>query len=208
MSQRIHLLMHACVICVFVRPPAPERAGGSVKAALWGWCVTFRAQGGRALLCPVTWWDHLLYHWLYKCHQLSSRLLKHDTNHTLLSVKCSGVFIIAAFSPHCDLNPLMMNLVFLCVWGIYGTWCAVCSPGNGAWCRAMVTGLSDDKVAVNFVDYGYSLTVEKGHLRSITAQLLTLPFQAVRCWLTGSWRDCIIALELCESQMEVCSRLN
>lgn len=50
----------------------------------------------------------------------------------------------------------------------------------------MVTGLSDDKVAVNFVDYGYSLTVEKGHLRSITAQLLTLPFQAVRCWLTGS----------------------
>lgn len=47
-------------------------------------------------------------------------------------------------------------------------------------------GLSHDKVAVNFVDYGYSLTVEKDHLRSITPQLLTLPFQAVRCWLTGS----------------------
>lgn len=55
----------------------------------------------------------------------------------------------------------------------------------------MVTGLSDDKVAVNFVDYGYSLTVEKGHLRSITAQLLTLPFQAVRCWLTGSVCVCV-----------------
>nr|XP_004567589.2 tudor domain-containing protein 1 [Maylandia zebra] len=63
--------------------------------------------------------------------------------------------------------------------------CCALLPGDGAWCRAMVTGLSDDKVAVNFVDYGYSLTVEKGHLRSITAQLLTLPFQAVRCWLTG-----------------------
>uniref|UniRef100_A0A669E863 Tudor domain-containing protein 1 n=1 Tax=Oreochromis niloticus TaxID=8128 RepID=A0A669E863_ORENI len=63
--------------------------------------------------------------------------------------------------------------------------CCALLPEDGAWCRAMVTGLSDDKVAVNFVDYGYSLTVEKGHLRSITAQLLTLPFQAVRCWLTG-----------------------
>uniref|UniRef100_A0A3P8TKQ9 Tudor domain-containing protein 1 n=1 Tax=Amphiprion percula TaxID=161767 RepID=A0A3P8TKQ9_AMPPE len=56
---------------------------------------------------------------------------------------------------------------------------------DGAWYRAMVKGLCEDKVAVNFVDYGYSMTVEKGNLRSITPQLLTLPFQAVHCWLTG-----------------------
>ncbi|XP_030611149.1 tudor domain-containing protein 1 [Archocentrus centrarchus] len=62
--------------------------------------------------------------------------------------------------------------------------CALLSD-DGAWYRAMVKGLSDDQVAVNFVDYGYSLTVEKGHLRSITPQLLTLPFQAVCCWLAG-----------------------
>uniref|UniRef100_A0A3Q1I304 Tudor domain containing 1 n=1 Tax=Acanthochromis polyacanthus TaxID=80966 RepID=A0A3Q1I304_9TELE len=56
---------------------------------------------------------------------------------------------------------------------------------DGAWYRAMVKELCEDKVAVNFVDYGYSMKVEKSNLRSITPQLLTLPFQAVHCWLTG-----------------------
>lgn len=64
--------------------------------------------------------------------------------------------------------------------------CVFWSPGDGAWYRAMVNGVSEDKVAVNFVDYGYSMDVQNSHLRAITPQLLTLPFQAVRCWLTGS----------------------
>ncbi|KAM7381616.1 hypothetical protein PAMA_012453 [Pampus argenteus] len=63
--------------------------------------------------------------------------------------------------------------------------CCAMFPGNGAWYRVMVKGQSEDGVAVNFVDYGYSINVKKSHLRSITPQLLTLPFQAVRCWLTG-----------------------
>lgn len=48
----------------------------------------------------------------------------------------------------------------------------------------MVNELSED-VSVNFVDYGYSMKVEKDHIRSITPRLLNLPFQAIRCWLTG-----------------------
>ncbi|KAI3365245.1 hypothetical protein L3Q82_010339, partial [Scortum barcoo] len=63
--------------------------------------------------------------------------------------------------------------------------CCALFPGDGTWYRAMVNGMSDDKVSVNFVDYGYSMTVEKRHIRSITPRLLTLPFQAIRCWLTG-----------------------
>ncbi len=55
----------------------------------------------------------------------------------------------------------------------------------------MVNRLSEDKVSVNFVDYGYSMKVEKNHIRSITPQLLTLPFQAIRCWLSGSVRLCV-----------------
>lgn len=62
--------------------------------------------------------------------------------------------------------------------------CPFCSTGDGKWHRAMVMGLSED-VSVYFVDYGYSMKVEKNHLRSITARLLTLPFQAICCWLTG-----------------------
>lgn len=50
----------------------------------------------------------------------------------------------------------------------------------------MVTGLSEHHVSVNFVDRGHSMTVEKKHLRSITPQLLALPFQAIRCSLAGN----------------------
>lgn len=60
------------------------------------------------------------------------------------------------------------------------------SPVDGEWYRAMVNGLSEDKVSVNFVDYGYSMKLEKNHLRSITPRLLTLPFQAIRCSLAGN----------------------
>ncbi|KAM9837932.1 tudor domain-containing protein 1 [Aulostomus maculatus] len=63
--------------------------------------------------------------------------------------------------------------------------CCAVFPGNGTWCRAMVQEQSENIVAVNFVDYGYSIRVDKSHLRSITPQLLKLPFQAIRCWLTG-----------------------
>uniref|UniRef100_A0A8D0CN87 Tudor domain containing 1 n=1 Tax=Sander lucioperca TaxID=283035 RepID=A0A8D0CN87_SANLU len=60
----------------------------------------------------------------------------------------------------------------------------LCSSCDKEWYRAMVNELSED-VSVNFVDYGYSMKVEKDHIRSITPRLLNLPFQAIRCWLTG-----------------------
>ncbi|KAF7655254.1 hypothetical protein LDENG_00058860 [Lucifuga dentata] len=63
--------------------------------------------------------------------------------------------------------------------------CCALFPGDGAWYRAIVKELCEDKAAVYFVDCGYNMQVEKSHLRPITPQLLTLPFQAVRCWLTG-----------------------
>ncbi|XP_070708417.1 tudor domain-containing protein 1 [Pempheris klunzingeri] len=79
---------------------------------------------------------------------------------------------------HCEANaPLLVPKV--------GEPCCAMFPGDGAWYRAMVKGLSEDKASVNFVDYGHSMVVEKNHLRSITPQLLTLPFQAIRCWLSG-----------------------
>ncbi|XP_045924899.1 tudor domain-containing protein 1 isoform X3 [Micropterus dolomieu] len=56
---------------------------------------------------------------------------------------------------------------------------------DGAWSRAMVNELSEDDVSLNFVDYGCTTKVKKNHLRSITSQLLTLPFQAIRCWISG-----------------------
>ncbi|XP_061564122.1 tudor domain-containing protein 1 [Cololabis saira] len=63
--------------------------------------------------------------------------------------------------------------------------CCALFPSDGAWYRAIVKELFQDKVVVCFVDIGNNLTVEKSNLRSITPKLLTLPFQTVRCWLTG-----------------------
>ena len=57
--------------------------------------------------------------------------------------------------------------------------------GDNSWYRALVKKVSEDKVLVYFVDYGNSAEVEKSNLRNLTAQLLTLPFQAIRCWLVG-----------------------
>ncbi|XP_023281805.1 tudor domain-containing protein 1 [Seriola lalandi dorsalis] len=63
--------------------------------------------------------------------------------------------------------------------------CCAMYPGDGAWYRALVKELCENRVAVNIVDYGFNMKVEKHHLRSITPRLLTLPFQAVCCWLSG-----------------------
>ncbi|XP_063748517.1 tudor domain-containing protein 1 isoform X2 [Eleginops maclovinus] len=62
--------------------------------------------------------------------------------------------------------------------------CCAMFPGNGEWRRVLVNELSDG-VSVHFVDHGHSMKVEKKRVRSIKPQLLTLPFQAIRCWLTG-----------------------
>ncbi|XP_024141314.1 tudor domain-containing protein 1 isoform X1 [Oryzias melastigma] len=63
--------------------------------------------------------------------------------------------------------------------------CCVQFTGDGKWYRAMVKELFGDVVNVNLVDFGQNMTVNSGCIRSITPKLLKLPFQAVRCWLTG-----------------------
>ncbi|XP_053721685.1 tudor domain-containing protein 1 isoform X6 [Synchiropus splendidus] len=62
--------------------------------------------------------------------------------------------------------------------------CCAMSPSDGSWSRAIVKELTEDKLKVEFMDYGYTLMTEKDHIRSITPQLLTLPFHAVHCFLT------------------------
>ncbi|CAJ1081033.1 tudor domain-containing protein 1 isoform X3 [Xyrichtys novacula] len=63
--------------------------------------------------------------------------------------------------------------------------CCAMFPGDGAWYRAMVNEVSENKVAVNFVDHGSTTKVEMNQLRSITPKLLTLPFKAIHCSLAG-----------------------
>uniref|UniRef100_A0A672JGL6 Tudor domain containing 1 n=1 Tax=Salarias fasciatus TaxID=181472 RepID=A0A672JGL6_SALFA len=63
--------------------------------------------------------------------------------------------------------------------------CCALHPGEGRWCRGMVRKVSEDCVTVYFVDGGQTIDVKMSNVRSITVELLKLPFQAIRCWLAG-----------------------
>ncbi|KAM6951176.1 tudor domain-containing protein 1 [Aplochiton taeniatus] len=64
--------------------------------------------------------------------------------------------------------------------------CCALFAGDGAWYRGMVQRrLGEGKASVYFVDYGNTSEVETAQLRAVTPQLLTHPFQAIRCWLAG-----------------------
>lgn len=44
---------------------------------------------------------------------------------------------------------------------------------------------SDGSVRVSFVDYGNIEEVPLENIRQISASFLKLPFQAIKCWLSG-----------------------
>ncbi|NXF00676.1 TDRD1 protein, partial [Smithornis capensis] len=62
--------------------------------------------------------------------------------------------------------------------------CAFFSDGN--WYRAMVQNVSSGgTVQVSFVDYGNVEEVPLDKIRQISSTFLKLPFQAIKCWLSG-----------------------
>ncbi|NXR96415.1 TDRD1 protein, partial [Hypocryptadius cinnamomeus] len=62
--------------------------------------------------------------------------------------------------------------------------CAFYSDGN--WYRAVVQNVtSDGSVRVSFVDYGNTEDVPRDNIRQISSSFLKLPFQAIKCWLSG-----------------------
>ncbi|NWV19715.1 TDRD1 protein, partial [Origma solitaria] len=59
-----------------------------------------------------------------------------------------------------------------------------CYDGN--WYRAVVQNVtSDGTVRVSFVDYGNIEEVPLDNIRQISSSFLKLPFQAIKCWLSG-----------------------
>ncbi|XP_042711218.1 tudor domain-containing protein 1 isoform X4 [Chrysemys picta bellii] len=64
--------------------------------------------------------------------------------------------------------------------------CCAFFSGDGNWYRALVKEVSSDgAIKVQFVDYGNVETVTPDKLRQITSTLLKLPFQGIKCWLSG-----------------------
>uniref|UniRef100_A0A8C0H4F2 Tudor domain-containing protein 1 n=1 Tax=Chelonoidis abingdonii TaxID=106734 RepID=A0A8C0H4F2_CHEAB len=70
--------------------------------------------------------------------------------------------------------------------------CCAFFSGDGNWYRALVIEVSSDgAIKVQFVDYGNVETVTPDKLRQISSTLLKLPFQGIKCWLSGksSFKD-------------------
>lgn len=58
--------------------------------------------------------------------------------------------------------------------------------GDGNWYRALVQNVtSDGIVKVCFMDYGNVEEVPVDKIRQIPSSFLQLPFQGIKCWLSG-----------------------
>ncbi|XP_063363240.1 maternal protein tudor-like [Cydia amplana] len=66
-----------------------------------------------------------------------------------------------------------------------GTACCARFPDDDKWYRAKVLGSNNKMVLVAYVDYGNEQEVNVSDLRTITADLLKLPAQAMKCALKG-----------------------
>ncbi|NXX86387.1 TDRD1 protein, partial [Urocolius indicus] len=64
--------------------------------------------------------------------------------------------------------------------------CCAFFSGDGNWYRALVRNVnSDGTVKVYFVDYGNVEEVPLNKIRKISPSFLKLPFQGIKCWLSG-----------------------
>ncbi|XP_066411263.1 LOW QUALITY PROTEIN: tudor domain-containing protein 1 [Molothrus aeneus] len=64
--------------------------------------------------------------------------------------------------------------------------CCAFYSEDGNWYRAVVQNVtSDGSVRVSFVDYGNTEHVPRDNIRQISSSFLKLPFQAIKCWLSG-----------------------
>lgn len=58
--------------------------------------------------------------------------------------------------------------------------------GDGRWYRAFVKDIiSLQVIKVQFVDYGNYEEIPLDKIRQISSTFLKLPFQGIKCWLSG-----------------------
>ncbi|XP_075791548.1 tudor domain-containing protein 1 isoform X4 [Pelodiscus sinensis] len=66
-----------------------------------------------------------------------------------------------------------------------GEACCAKFSGDGLWYRAVVLGVSQSEVKVAYADYGNTETLPFSRVLPITARYLKLPFQIIKCSLSG-----------------------
>ncbi|XP_074855208.1 tudor domain-containing protein 1 isoform X2 [Carettochelys insculpta] len=121
--------------------------------------------------------------------------LKQTLNVMLCTVNSPGEFFCQIFKEDdlLALNLLNKSLAEYCQQTsarlfkpLKGEPCCAFFSGDGNWYRAMVKEVSSDgAIQVQFVDYGNTEEVTPDKLRQISSTFLKLPFQGIKCWLSG-----------------------
>ncbi|XP_063163880.1 tudor domain-containing protein 1-like [Candoia aspera] len=87
--------------------------------------------------------------------------------------------------------------------------------GDGRWYRALVKDvISFEIIKVQFVDYGNCEEITLNKIRQISSTFLKLPFQGIKCWLSGvrpvnkEWTtEAIAALQMCAAGKKLQARV-
>ncbi|NWQ64424.1 TDRD1 protein, partial [Neopipo cinnamomea] len=93
--------------------------------------------------------------------------------------------------------------------------CCAFFSEDGNWYRAVVQNItSGGTVQVSFVDYGNVEEVPLDKIRQISPSFLKLPFQSIKCWLSGikprnnKWnQEATIRFHMCTSGLELQARV-
>ncbi|XP_014381318.1 tudor domain-containing protein 1 isoform X1 [Alligator sinensis] len=138
-----------------------EGSGDTVRKGSWTWVKLALKQTINVIVC-------MLYSpGEFYCHMLNDDLNALNVLNKSLAEYCQQASA-TSFKP------------------VRGEPCCAFFSGDGKWYRALVKDISSDgAVKVQFVDYGNVEEVTPDKLRQISFEFLKLPFQGIKCWLSG-----------------------
>lgn len=104
--------------------------------------------------------------------------IQQPTHRTFMSLEKLNFFLNTAYSqdPNIPNVPTPLECGVICV-----------CQNDGAWYRAMITSQEDEngECTIRFVDYGGYAQMPVTSLKQIRTDFMTLPFQAVECFLAN-----------------------
>ncbi|NXG07303.1 TDRD1 protein, partial [Sakesphorus luctuosus] len=165
--------------------------GGTMRKRTWKWNKLTLAQTVSVIVCTV-----------YAPGEFYCQI---SNNHELLALNSLN----KSMSEYCRKTP---PDVFE---PKNGQPCCAFFSDDGNWYRAVVRNItSGGTVQVSFVDYGNVEEVPLDKIRQISPSFLKLPFQAIKCWLSGikpgnsKWTpEATIRFHMCTSGLELQARV-
>ncbi|KAM6442665.1 tudor domain-containing protein 1 isoform 4-T6 [Liasis olivaceus] len=139
-----------------------EMNGEKQERVNWSWVTLTAKQVVNVMVCV-----------LYNPSKFYCQLLNKDDLNALKELN-------STLAEYCEKTT--PNISQVTKGKIYGAYFS----GDGRWYRALVKDIiSFELIKVQFVDYGNCEEITLDKIRQISSTFLKLPFQGIRCWLSG-----------------------